>query len=325
MDVKLSLLDRSRTRDGEPDSAALRQTIHRATVAESAGYHRFWVAEHHAVPGVASGTPALLISAIAEQTSRIRVGSGGVMLPNHQPVVVAEQFAVLEALYPGRIDLGVGRSLGFTAPIRAALRTERAPVEDFAADVAELRSYLHGDAEVTIRPQVPTPPPIFVLGTGHGLQLAARLGLPAVAGGPLLWRGSAPFDQYRNDFQPGGDGDQPYLVVSLDILVADTAAEAESLLLPEAWAMAVSRETGSFPPLSSVEPIKRQEMTERRRRVVTKNAGTAIVGTEDRVAERVEELIVATGADEVMSSASTFETTALYESDARLARIFGLP
>src|SRR6476660_4025629 len=106
MHIKLSLLDRSRTRDGEHDAAALLQTMHRATVAESNGYHRFWVAEHHAVPGVASGTPALLISAIADRTSRIRVGSGGVMLPNHQPILVAEQFAMLEALHPGRIDLG---------------------------------------------------------------------------------------------------------------------------------------------------------------------------------------------------------------------------
>ena len=324
MHIKLSLLDRSRTRDGEHDAAALLQTMHRATVAESAGYHRFWVAEHHAVPGVASGTPALLISAIADRTSRIRVGSGGVMLPNHQPILVAEQFAMLEALHPGRIDLGVGRSLGFTAPIRAALRTEHAPIEDFAADVAELRSYLHGDAAVPIRPRVPEPPPIFVLGTGHGLKLAALLGLPAVVGGPLLWRGPEPFEQYRNEFRPGTNGADPYLAVSLDILIADTVAEAETLLLPEAWSMAISRETGSFPPLSSVEAIRRQEMTERRRRIVTETAKTAIVGTEKQVAERVEELVGATGANEVISSASTFATAALYESDVRLARLFGL-
>lgn len=324
MHIKLSLLDRSRTRDGEHDTAALLQTMHRATVAESAGYHRFWVAEHHAVPGVASGSPALLISAIAHRTSRIRVGSGGVMLPNHQPIVVAEQFAMLEALHPGRIDLGVGRSLGFTAPIRAALRTEHAPIEDFAADVAELRSYLHGDAAVTIRPRAPEPPPIFVLGTGHGLRLAARLGLPAVVGGPLLWRGPESFEKYRNEFRPSTDGAEPYLAVSLDILIADTAAEAETLLLPEAWSMAMSRETGSFPPLSGIEAIRRQGMNERRRRIVTEYAKTAIVGPEKQVAERVEELVGATGANEVISSASTFATAALYESDVRLARLFGL-
>lgn len=322
--VKLSLLDRSRTRDGEDDAAALRQTIHRARAAEAAGYHRFWVAEHHGVPGVASGAPALLISAIADRTSRIRVGSGGVMLPNHQPLVVAEQFAVLEALHPGRIDLGVGRSLGFTSPIRAALRTEHAPLEDFAADVAELHSYLRGDAAVSIRPQLPQPPQIFVLGTGHGLELAARLGLPAVVGGPMLWRGPEPFARYRNEFRPGTENAEPYLAISLDILIAPTEREAEALRLPEAWAMAISRETGSFPPLTSIAAIRRQERTERRRRFMADSAKTVIVGTDDQVAEQVEELVDASGADEVISTASTFDLGALYESDARLARLFGL-
>lgn len=324
MRTALSLLDRSRTRAGEPDAAALRQTIRRAEAAEAAGYHRFWVAEHHGVPGTASGAPALLIGAIADRTNRIRVGSGGVMLPNHQPIVVAEQFAVLAALHPGRIDVGVGRSLGFTAPIRAALRTEHAAVDDFAADVAELQAYLHGTAAVTIRPQVPRPPPIFVLGTARGLELAARLGLPAVAGGPLLWRGAEPFDRYRAAFRPSPDHPEPYLAISLDILVADTEAEAADLLLPEAWSMAISRETGEFPPLCSIEEIRRQPMTERRRRAMAESARTAISGTEDQVAERIEDLITTTGADEVMSSASTFDTAALDESDARLARIFGL-
>ncbi len=324
MRATLSLLDRSRTRDGEDDAAALRQTMRRAALAESAGYHRFWVAEHHAVPGVASGHPALLISAIADRTRRIRVGSGGVMLPNHQPIVVAEQFAMLEALYPGRIDLGVGRSLGFTAPIRAALRTEHAPADEFAADVAELRAYLFGQAPVSIRPQVPRPPPIFVLGTGRGLELAARLGLPAVAGGPLLWRGPEPFERYRNDFRPHTDGAEPHLAISLDILIADTASEAEELRLPEAWAMAVSRDTGSFPPLSSTATIRGHELTARRRRIITEHAKTAVVGTDEQVGERLDDLIAKTGAEEVMSTASAFDTDALYASDARLAQLFGL-
>ncbi|MBS9375087.1 MsnO8 family LLM class oxidoreductase [Rhodococcus sp. B50] len=324
MQVALSLLDRSRTRDGQTDAAALRQTVHRAELAEATGYHRFWVAEHHAVPGIASSVPAVLIGTIANRTSRIRVGSGGVMLPNHQPIVVAEQFAALEALHPGRIDLGVGRSLGFTAPVRDALRTHRADADDFAADIAELRAYLNGESEVTVRPRVPEAPPIFVLGTREGLQLAARLGLPVVVAGPLLRQGSEPFDRYRADFRPGATGAQPYVVVGLDILIADTEAEAEELLLPEAWAMAVSRESGSFPPLSPVDEIRRQPMTERRRRVVAETARGALAGTEDRVAESLEKLIAVTGANEVLSSASTFDTVALYDSDARLARIFGV-
>lgn len=324
MDVALSLLDRSRTREGHDDASALRQTLRRAELAEAAGYHRFWVAEHHGVPGVASGVPAILIQAIADRTRRIRVGSGGVMLPNHQPIVVAEQFATLAALHPGRIDLGVGRSLGFTRPVREALRTLHADPERFVDDVSELRSYLDGAAPVTVRPRIASPPPMFVLGTGRGLHIAARLGLPAVVAGPLLRQGREPFDRYRDEYRPSAAHPEPYLVAGLEILVADTESEAAELLLPEGWAMAISRETGSFPPLSPVEEIRRLPLTDRRRRVLDDTAATAIAGTEDRVAERVEKLVAGTGADEVLSSASTYDLDALYDSDARLARLFGL-
>lgn len=120
MNIPLSLLDRSRTRQGTPDASALMQTVDRARNAETAGYHRFWVAEHHGVPGIASGVPPLMIQAIAQATTSIRVGSGGVMLPNHRPILVAEQFAMLTAFFGPRIDLGVGRSLGFTKAVREA-------------------------------------------------------------------------------------------------------------------------------------------------------------------------------------------------------------
>lgn len=231
---------------------------------------------------------------------------------------------MLEAMHPGRIDLGVGRSLGFTAPVRDALRTHKADADDFAADIEELRGYLHGTAEVTVRPRISDPPPIFVLGTGQGMRLAARLGLSVVVAGPLLRQGSEPFDRYRADFRPGTPDAGPYVIVGLDILIADTEAEARELQLPEAWAMAVSRETGTFPPLSPVDEIRRQPMTERRRRIVDETAKDSLAGTEDQVAEGLEKLIASTGADEVLSSASTFDTAALHDSDARLARIVGL-
>ncbi|MCK0089949.1 MsnO8 family LLM class oxidoreductase [Rhodococcus sp. F64268] len=324
MDVALSLLDRSRTREGQDDASALRQTLHRAELAEAAGYRRFWVAEHHAVPGVASGAPALLIQAIADRTRHIRVGSAGVMLPNHQPIVVAEQFAMLEALHPGRIDLGVGRSLGFTAPIREALRTTRAEPDDFAADIDELRAYLDDTAPVSIRPQVAQPPPLFVLGTGAGLQVAARLGLPAVVAGPILTQGPAPFERYRADYRPSAANPEPYLVIGADILIADTEADAVDLLLPEGWAMALSRERGYFPPLMQLESLRDLPVTVRRQRILDDTAASAIVGTEDQVAERIEKLVEETGAAEVLSSASTFDVDALYASDARLARLFGV-
>lgn len=176
MHIPLSLLDRTRTRAGTTDASALTQTIDRASNAETAGYHRIWVAEHHGVPGIASGVPALMVQAIAHATDHIRVGSGGVMLPNHRPIVVAQQFAMLTALHGPRIDLGVGRSLGFTKAVRQALGAETAHPEDFKNDIRDLRHYLTGDAAITIRPAGIEPPPLFILGTGTGLEYAAGSG-----------------------------------------------------------------------------------------------------------------------------------------------------
>ena len=156
--VPISLLDRSRTRAGEPTALALHDTVERARRVEELGFGRIWVAEHHAVPGIASGSPPLLMAAIAARTERIRVGSGGVMLPNHRPIVVAEQAKMLAALHPGRVDLGVGRSLGFTAPVRDALGVHDYGPDDFAGDVSALVDLLADAGPVTAMPKgVPAP------------------------------------------------------------------------------------------------------------------------------------------------------------------------
>src|SRR5699024_5434782 len=144
--MRLSLLDRSRTRHGQSESAALGHTVERAIEVEQLGYERLWVAEHHAVPGIASGSPAVLLAAIGARTTRIRLGSGGVMLPNHRPLAVAEQFRMLAALHPGRIDLGGGRSLGFTEPVRRALGRLEADAEAFPREGEGLRGRLEGAA-----------------------------------------------------------------------------------------------------------------------------------------------------------------------------------
>ncbi|GAA1191582.1 MsnO8 family LLM class oxidoreductase [Pseudonocardia alaniniphila] len=318
--VRLSLLDRSRTRAGEPDAAALRHTVERARRAEELGYHRFWVAEHHAVPGIASGSPPVLIAAVAARTERIRVGSGGVMLPNHQPFVVAEQFAMLEALYPGRIDLGVGRSLGFTPPVRRALRRDSAAPDTFAADLAELRAYLDGSAPVTVRPRPALPVPVFVLATSRGLAIAGDAGLPVVLGGPVLddegiGEGLA---DYRARVRAAGA--EPYVVVSRDVLVADSVAAARALALPEAWALAAARTTGQFPALEPVDVGR--PLSARQRSVVEEAVDRTVHGDEETVAEALAGLLARTGADELLVSTSTFDRSALRDSDARLARMF---
>ncbi len=312
---RLSLLDRSRTRVGEPDGIALHRTVARARRCEELGYHRFWVAEHHGVPGVASGSPAVLLAAIGAATARIRIGSGGVMLPNHAPLVVAEQFLVLAGLHPGRVDLGVGRSLGFTAAVRRALRADSEAAVRFAEDLTELRAYLSGDGPITARPAVDPPPPVFVLAMTRGLEIAAAAGLPAVVGGPAL-RDIEALQRYRDAVGP----DVP-LIVSADIVIADSRERARELLLPEAWAMVRSRETGVFAPLEPVETVLAQSPTARQReRIEAWLAGT-IHGTADEVAEQLHDLLDRTGAEEVMATTSTYADADRDAADAALAEV----
>ncbi len=321
---RLSLLDRSRTRTGGTDADALGRTVARVAAAERLGYGRFWVAEHHGVPGVAGAAPAVLLAALAGATLTIRLGSAGVMLPHHQPLVVAEQFATLTAFAPGRIDLGLGRSPGFTPPVRRALReTER----DFAADLAELRAFLTGTAEITVHPQPASDVPMHVLATRSGLQVAARLGLPVIVGGPVLGvagdpePGLAALAGYRREFRPSEQQPTPRVSISLDVLVADTAAEAADLLLPEAWAMARSRAEGAFPPLEPVAAVRAASRTPRQQQHLEQTAAAAVAGTAAQVESRLAALLERTGAVELVASSSTFDRDALAASDAALAAV----
>jgi len=317
--VRLSLLDRSRTRAGTVDATALELTVARAVHAERAGYERFWVAEHHAVPGIASGTPAVLLAAVGARTSTIRIGSGGVMLPLHQPLVVAEQFLVLEALHPGRVDLGLGRSSGFTPPVRHALRRDLDAGDLFESDLRELRGYLEGTGEVTARPAARRTVPMHVLATGRGVEIAARLGLPVVVGGPVLDSEDVGelLAGYRRTFRPHR-GSEPWVTVSLDVLVADDDAAARELALPEAWAMAQSRQTGEFPPLEPAKVIRDRTWPAQVGRRVEAALERAAAGGPETVRRRLERLVDRTRADEVLSSASTHDHEALLASDRLL-------
>ncbi|AXK44363.1 MsnO8 family LLM class oxidoreductase [Brachybacterium saurashtrense] len=322
--MRFSLLDRSRTRAGRPEQQALPDSVERAVAAERLGYHRFWVAEHHTVPGIASGAPAVLLAAIGQRTDRIRLGSGGVMLPNHRPLVVAEQFLMLEALTPGRVDLGLGRSLGFTAPVREALGRVEASTEQFATEVRELRALLEGTAPLTARPVAPEPPPMFLLATGAGLDLAARLGLGVVLGGSVLHAADVAerVAAYRRAFRPHR-GSAPHVTLSMDLLVADTDAEARELALSEVWAMVRSRETGAFPALEDPARLRERDLTARERDRVEKGLASAWAGTPATLRPRVERVLEATGADELLAAGATFDRSALADSDARVMELLG--
>lgn len=317
--MRLSLLDRSRTRAGRPDAEALTGTVARAVNAERLGFERFWVAEHHGVPGIASGAPPVLLAAIGARTTTIRLGSGGVMLPHHQPLVVAEQFLMLDALSPGRLDLGLGRSLGFTPPVRRALRHGLEEPDTFEDDLRELRGYLEGTGPVTARPALEHAVPMHLLATGRGLAVAARLGLPVVVGGPIL-DGDEVGDLlagYRRDFRPHR-GSAASVTVSLDVTVADDDATARELALPEAWAMARSRLTGEFAPLEPVAAIRAAPWPEQVRRRVDGALGRAVAGSPQTVRRALERLADRTGAEELLASTSTYDRDALLASDAAL-------
>ncbi|WHT17584.1 MsnO8 family LLM class oxidoreductase [Crossiella sp. CA-258035] len=322
MTVRLSVLDRSSTRQGQSDARALRDTVRFARQAEELGYHRFWVSEHHSVPGLAGSAPTVLAAAVAAATERIRVGTGGVMLPNHRPLVVAEQFGVLEALYPGRIDMGLGRSVGFTNGVRRALGQDKEAADAFADQLGELLGYFSGDQRahpgVHARPGEGMAVSPFLLATGAGAEIAAGFGLPLVVGGP---RSTEAISRYRNAFRPSGWAQSPYVVVAATVAVAETMEQARRLLLPEAWSTAHSRTRGEFPPLRSPEEVLALELTDRERTLLDEALRGQIHGTAAEVAAALGELVERTGADEVLVTMSTYDRADMLDSYRRLAEL----
>lgn len=298
----------------------MRDTVAFAKEIEALGYHRFWVSEHHSVPGVAGSAPTVLAAAVASATERIRVGTGGVMLPNHRPLVVAEQFGVLAALFPGRVDVGLGRSVGFTDGVRRALGHHREAAGEFGTQVRELLGYFRGDQ--TTYPGVHAIPaegldlPTFLLATGSGADLAAELGLPLVIAPVRGERAMAEaIRRYRDRFT----GAEPYVVVSTAVAVADTAERARLLLVPEAWATVYSRGHGVFPPLSPVDEVLALPMTTRERRRLDDIVASQVSGTPAEVTDRLGALLA--DADELLVTTSTYDQSARLDSFAALADI----
>lgn len=323
--TRFSVLDRSRIREGHPPAEALRDTVALAREAEALGYHRFWVSEHHGVPGVAGSAPTVLAAAVAGATRTIRVGTGGVMLPNHRPLVVAEQFGVLESLFPGRIDMGLGRSVGFTDGVRKALGRDKGDAEDFEARLAELLDWFAGTSPTGVhaRPAEGLDVPPFVLAMGEGAGIAARAGLPMVIGDlrgrEKMLRG---IDRYRSLFRPSRWAAEPYVVISGTIAVAGSEQEARRMLVPEAWSMAYSRTHGTFPPLAPAEEVVVRTMTARERDFYEASLAGHLAGTEEHIAQELETVLRETGAEEVLITTSTYDRTALLDSYRRLAALF---
>ena len=333
--VPLSVLDLATVSEGHTSADALRGTTRTALVADELGYARFWVAEHHNMPAVASTSPPVLIAHLAANTQRIRVGSGGVMLPNHAPFVVAEQFALLEGLYPGRIDLGIGRAPGTDQATAAALRggSPHVAVEQFPDHLGMVLALLGDDripperiARLHATPVPETYPDVWMLGSStYGAQVAAALGLPFVYAYHFAMSGDvdAALRLYRDGFQPSPRLSEPYVMVSVSVLASDTRDEAEFLAGPSRI-MALSLRTGRLGPIVSPEAAAAHELSPLDRSALDQLPGTQIVGTTAEVVAGLDELVARTGADELMLAGAVHDPATRQETLRRIADAWGL-
>ncbi|WP_293699002.1 MsnO8 family LLM class oxidoreductase [uncultured Agrococcus sp.] len=319
--VPVAVLDRANQRVGEDATDTLHRVVSRAERLESLGLPRIWVAEHHAVPGIAGSAPAVLMAAVASATSRIRVGAGGFMVPSRPPLVTAEHISTLEAMHPGRIDVGLGNSLGFTAAVRRALRQEIDDRGDFERDVREVRDYLAGTASITMQPRAVGSTPLFVLTGGGRAPFAAEQGMGLVLGGPAgatdaMAQAAA---AYRHGFRPSAAHSVPYVILSVQVAVAGSESAARALALPEIWSLVMSRSTGVFDPLRSASALDENALSDRERSRIERGLTGVVYGTRDHVARRLQSLVERTGVDELMVTNAMWDLDGRAETDAALA------
>jgi luciferase family oxidoreductase group 1 len=310
--IPFSILDLAPITEGDDAADALRKAADLARHGEAWGYHRYWLAEHHNMPGIASAATAVVIGHVAGVTKSIRVGAGGIMLPNHAPLVIAEQFGTLASLYPGRIDLGLGRAPGTDqVTMRALRRNTAADIDSFPQDVIELLSYL-GPADsnrpIQAVPGQGTDVPVWILGSSlYGAQLAALLGLPYAFASHF-----APADLvsaialYRERFQPSQYLDKPYLMLGLNVVAADTDAEAQRLFtsVQQAVINLRSGRPGRLPPpIDNIDAI----LDGRAQMILDRVLECAVVGSHESVAAGLQDFIAAHRPDELMLTAQIFD------------------
>jgi len=312
----LSILDLAFVAEGATPADALHNTRDLAQHAERWGYTRFWLAEHHNMVGIASAATSVVIGYVAGATKTIRVGAGGIMLPNHSPLVVAEQFGTLETLYPGRIDLGLGRAPGTDQLTLRALRRDYASAESFPADVVELQGYLGGaepDQAVQAVPGAGLKVPIWILGSSlYGAQLAAALGLPYAFASHFapdeLMRALA---IYRESFRPSAQLAAPYAMVGVNAIVADTDAAARRLFTSpqQTFANLLRGVRGQLkPPIDDIETY----WTPAEKAHASRMLACSFVGAPTTVRAGLDDFLARTQADELIVVA------AIYDHAARL-------
>ncbi|MCF3174046.1 LLM class flavin-dependent oxidoreductase [Streptomyces sioyaensis] len=344
--VPLSVLDLVTVGAGHTASGAVRTAVELARTAERRGFHRYWVAEHHSMPGVASSSPAVLLAHLAAHTDRIRLGSGGVMLPNHAPLVIAEQFGTLEAMAPGRIDLGLGRAPGTDGATAAALRrgSHHEGADEFPQQLAELTRFLddsfpdgHRYAGIHAVPgpvQATSPggvqsahrPPLWLLGSsGFSARLAGSLGLPFAFAHHFSAAHTLPaLDLYRASFRPSEVLAEPYALIGVAALAAEEESEARRQVMTGALSMLRLR-TGRAGLIPTPEEAEAYPFQEAERHFVDSWLGNVVHGTPDAVRQGLDDLAKRTGADELMITANAHGGAARLRSYELIAEAYGLP
>ncbi|MDQ1029013.1 luciferase family oxidoreductase group 1 [Streptomyces umbrinus] len=345
--VPLSVLDLVTVGAGRTATDALRTSVKLSRLAEDRGFHRYWVAEHHSMPGVASTSPAVILAHLAAHTTRIRLGSGGVMLPNHAPLVIAEQFGTLEAMAPGRVDLGLGRAPGTDGATAAALRrTERLNegADDFPEQLAELTRFLDDDfppghpyARIHAVPgpiqatspggvQSPHRPPIWLLGSsGFSARLAGTLGLPFAFAHHFSAQNTVPaLDLYRESFRPSAVLDSPYALIGVSALATDDEKEARRQIMAAALNM-VRLRTGRPGLVPTPEEAEAYEFSPMEREFVDSWNTNVVHGTADEVRSGLDDLQKRTGADELMLTANAHSGDVRLRSYELIADAYQLP
>ncbi|MEA3020710.1 MAG: hypothetical protein QOI47_2234 [Actinomycetota bacterium] len=315
LDVRLSVLDLAPVGEGSSPAEALRGSLELAAHVEALGYHRYWVAEHHNMPGIASSQPAVLLAHAASVTSTIRLGSGGVMLPNHSPLIVAEQFGMLEALHPGRIDLGLGRAPGSDQVTALAIRRSRERIggDDFQSELAELLGYFNGTipdahpfSSITATPALGYQPAIWILGSSdYGARLAGELGLPfSFAHHFAAANTDHALAVYRDAFRPSEVLDAPYVMLGTAVICAETDERAQWLAGPGRLAM-VRLRTGRPGRYPTPEQAAEYQFTPSEKELAKGLGRSSVVGDPATVRKGLTDLLERTRADELMVTTMT--------------------
>lgn len=312
--TRFSLLDLVPVREGQDDAAALRDAADLATHAEELGFHRYWVAEHHGMPGIASAATAVVLAHIGAATSTIRIGAGGIMLPNHAPLIIAEQFGTLEALFPGRVDLGLGRAPGSDQRVAQAMRRNLAGGPDqFPRDVMELQALLAGDDRLPVHatPGAGSNVPLYILGSSlFGAQLAAALGLPYAFASHFA---PGALDEaiaiYRRDFRPSAALRDPYVMAGYNVFAADTRAEAQ-LLASSMQQAFVRLRTGQPGKLQPPVPFYLDSLPGQVRAMLDDVLSVSSIGAQEDVERDLAAFLRRTRADELILTGQIFDQAA---------------